>query len=95
MTGYSVGGTLYRTASELCRTSLNNTGLFDISDNPPLTHTPHNTNATMANIFNEAEFDETDNEFSGKMLQNKIHIRIQQRNGRKTITTLQGKIFFF
>ena len=49
----------------------------------------------MANIFNEAEFDETDNEFSGKMLQNKIHIRIQQRNGRKTITTLQGKIFFF
>jgi len=34
--------------------------------------------------------DETEDEFSGKLLQNKIHIRIQQRNGRKTITTLQG-----
>merc|ERR1712168_1506757 len=47
---------------------------------------------TMSNIFNQ-QFDpedETENEFSGKMLQNKIHIRIQQRNGRKTISTVQG-----
>merc|ERR1712168_822524 len=46
----------------------------------------------MSNIFNQQfdATDETEDEFSGKLLQNKIHIRIQQRNGRKTITTLQG-----
>merc|ERR1712243_430974 len=46
----------------------------------------------MSNMFNQ-QFDtaeEAENEFSGKLLQNKVHIRIQQRNGRKTITTLQG-----
>merc|ERR1712189_152414 len=50
------------------------------------------TSTTMSNIFNQ-QFDvedETENEFSGKMLQNKIQIRIQQRNGRKTISTVQG-----
>merc|ERR1712072_352900 len=56
----------------------------------PFQHNNNNNNFRMANMFNDAEFDEGDNEFSGKMLQNKIHIRIQQRNGRKTITTLQG-----
>merc|ERR1712002_1177944 len=43
-------------------------------------------------MFNQ-QFDpteDTDSDLSGKVLQNKIHIRIQQRNGRKTITTLQG-----
>ena len=47
----------------------------------------------MANIFNNQQFDpadDPDSEFSGKLAQNKVHIRIQQRNGRKTITTLQG-----
>merc|ERR1711872_285011 len=46
----------------------------------------------MSNMFNQ-QFDpteDTDGEFGGKLAQNKVHIRIQQRNGRKTITTLQG-----
>lgn len=34
--------------------------------------------------------EDTEGDFGGKLSQNKIHIRIQQRNGRKTITTLQG-----
>ncbi|MCJ1421738.1 Eukaryotic translation initiation factor eIF-1 [Xylographa parallela] len=36
-----------------------------------------------------------DNNIDGKESQNYIHIRIQQRNGRKTLTTVQGlpKIF--
>lgn len=34
--------------------------------------------------------EDQDEEFGGKLSQNKVHIRIQQRNGRKTITTLQG-----
>lgn len=43
-------------------------------------------------MFNQ-QFDpteDTEGEFGGKLAQNKVHIRIQQRNGRKTITTLQG-----
>merc|ERR1712002_306110 len=43
-------------------------------------------------MFNQ-QFDpteDTDSDLSGKVLQNKIHMRIQQRYGRKTITTLQG-----
>lgn len=46
----------------------------------------------MSNLFN-SQFDpteDTEEEFGGKLSQNKVHIRIQQRNGRKTITTLQG-----
>jgi len=46
----------------------------------------------MSNVF-APQFDDVENDeddFSGKLAQNKIHIRIQQRNGRKTITTLQG-----
>ena len=34
--------------------------------------------------------DDDDVDFGGKLSTNKVHIRIQQRNGRKTITTLQG-----
>ena len=44
-------------------------------------------------IFSFHHLDPTedpDEEFGGKLSQNKVHIRIQQRNGRKTITTLQG-----
>ncbi|XP_002163776.1 eukaryotic translation initiation factor 1b [Hydra vulgaris] len=46
----------------------------------------------MSNLFNQQfdPSDETEEEFGGKLTKNKVHIRIQQRNGRKTITTLQG-----
>jgi len=37
------------------------------------------------------QFDlEADLDIGSKQSQNKIHVRIQQRNGRKTITTVQG-----
>ncbi|KAG8758914.1 Eukaryotic translation initiation factor eIF-1 [Serendipita sp. 396] len=48
---------------------------------------------SVQNLANQADpFDPEDDEFeqSDSTKENYIHIRIQQRNGRKTLTTLQG-----
>ncbi|KAJ1911622.1 Eukaryotic translation initiation factor 1b [Mycoemilia scoparia] len=49
-------------------------------------------NSTILNFDKGDPFAQSfDNEFEEpSVLKNKIHIRIQQRNGRKTLTTLQG-----
>mmetsp|Transcript_72213 Transcript_72213/g.205278 ORF Transcript_72213/g.205278 Transcript_72213/m.205278 type:complete len:181 (-) Transcript_72213:1441-1983(-) len=55
---------------------------------------PHRSQAlerlTMANIENLKAFDAFDDAGEDAGDQSKIHIRVQQRNGRKCITTIQG-----
>merc|ERR1711890_133081 len=59
-----------------------------------LKETPGSTSFMSASIENLKSFDpfaEADEDTGGeKQSQNYIHIRIQQRNGRKTLTTVQG-----
>lgn len=48
------------------------------------------TRSTMANIENLKAFDAFDDAGEDAGDQSKIHIRVQQRNGRQCITTIQG-----
>eukprot|EP01099_Mayorella_cantabrigiensis_P006419 TRINITY_DN534_c0_g1_i1.p1 TRINITY_DN534_c0_g1~~TRINITY_DN534_c0_g1_i1.p1 ORF type:complete len:113 (-),score=11.50 TRINITY_DN534_c0_g1_i1:106-444(-) len=47
------------------------------------------TSAAILNL-NRNPFDDETEEFGSSKTTNYIHIRIQQRNGRKTLTTVQG-----
>ncbi|TPX33863.1 hypothetical protein SmJEL517_g03370 [Synchytrium microbalum] len=45
---------------------------------------------TIQNLASYDPFADTGDEEAGSKAQGYIHIRIQQRNGRKTLTTVQG-----
>jgi len=45
---------------------------------------------TIQNLATRDPFADGDGDDFGSKTQNYIHIRIQQRNGRKTLTTVQG-----
>ena len=51
---------------------------------------PHRTVMTEAEIQNFDAFDAFDDADEKQGDQSKVHIRVQQRNGRKCITTVQG-----
>ena len=44
----------------------------------------------FADLGDESKHDATSQATKKQQTQNYVHIRIQQRNGRKTLTTLQG-----
>jgi translation initiation factor 1 len=46
--------------------------------------------ARSVNILQPDKYKETTSKKDSKMVLNNIHIRLQQRNGRKSLTTIQG-----
>ena len=48
-----------------------------------------NSSNIITNIFNKDPFAEQNEDLTNTQ-NNFIHVRIQQRNGRKTLTTIQG-----
>ena len=49
-----------------------------------------NSNNIITNIFNNDPFSEQKNDELNMIQNNFIHVRLQQRNGKKTLTTIQG-----